>query len=227
MPVFVHLTSHRNVDAIRRGGIRLVKRRIRPSGVHAMPVTRSFNISHQWVRELRRSGGGTIVGIYFRIPDDEPVEIGHYDSLHVPLSAAEAVALMLAAEGKDPAAARAADKASKAVARGRALPSSPEGFEVVIPRAIAPSEILRIRTVPQVTGWRYRPGANGARPCACICCERGAYGVTRLLRRVEEDEAAGRTPKAQLFGRPDRSWRRVEALKAARAKDGGSAEEEG
>ncbi len=218
MPVFVHLTSHRNVAAIRRGGIRLVKRRVRPSGVYAMPVTRSFNISHQWVRELRRSGGGTIVAVYFRVPDDEPVEIGHYGSLHLPLPAAEAAALMLAAEENDPATARATDKASKAVARGRALPSSPEGFEVVIPRAIAPSEILRIARVPQVTGWRYRPGANGTPPCACICCERGGYGIDRLLRSVEADEAAGRQPKATLFGRPERSWRRAERLKAGRTK---------
>ena len=220
MPVFVHLTSHRNVAAIRRGGIRLVKRRVRPSGVHAMPVTRSFNISHQWVRELRRGGGGTIVAVYFRIPDDEPVAIGHYGSLHLPLSAAEAAALMLAAEDRDPGNARAADKASKAVARGRALPSSPEGYEVIIPRAIAASEILRVAAVPQVTGWRYRPGANGAPPCACICCERGSYGAAKLLRSVEAAEAAGRQPRATLFGRPERSWRRVERLKAERPKRG-------
>ena len=29
MPVFVHLTSHRNVPSIRRGGIALRKRRLR------------------------------------------------------------------------------------------------------------------------------------------------------------------------------------------------------
>jgi hypothetical protein len=67
-----------------------------------------------------------------------------------------------------------------------------------------------------VTGWRYRPGAHGAPPCACICCERGNYGVGRLLRSVEQAEAAGRVPKATLFGRPERSWRRAERMKAAR-----------
>ena len=218
MPVFVHLTSHRNLASIRRGGLGLVKRRFRPRGVHAMPVTRNFYVSHQWVRELRRQGGGTIVAVYFRIPDDEPVEVGHYDSCHVPMSAAEAAALVSAAAERDPVQARAADRESKAVARGRSLPSSPEGFEVVVPRPIRSSEILRVKPVPQVSGWRYRPGAHGGPPCACLCCERGQYGIGRLLRAVEEDEAAGRTPKATLFGRPESSHRRVARLAAARDK---------
>jgi hypothetical protein len=213
MPIFVHLASHRDIASIRRGGIRAV----RPSGkVHAMPVTRNFSISHQWVRELRRGGGGTIVGIYFRIPDDERVEVGHFDSSHVSMSAAEGVARMLSAETNDPVAARALDAKSKAVKAGRALPPSPEGFEVVIGRSIRPSEIVRIKAVPQVVGWRYRPGANGTAPCVCICCERGAYGVGKLLRTADEREAAGLKPKATIFGRPERSFRRITRLTAER-----------
>jgi hypothetical protein len=201
MPVFVHLTSHRNVAAIRRGGIGLIKRRLRPRGVYALPVTPNFSISHQWLRELKRDGGGTIVGIYFRVPDGETVEVGHYDSLHCEMSAAEASALLREAERRDPAAARAADEKSKAVQRKRVLPSSPEGFEVVIPRRIAPSEILKVKALPQVVGWRHRPGANGTPPCVCMCCERGRYGIRKLLRAVETQEASGRQPKASVFGR--------------------------
>src|SRR4051812_11204095 len=166
MAMFVHLASHRDIASIRRGGIHGDRR---SGSVHAMPVTRNFSISHQWVRELRRGGGGTIVGVYFRIPDDEQVEVGHYHSTHVTMSAAEAVALMLGAERNDPVTARASDARSKGVKTGRALPSSPEGFEVVIARSIKPAEIVRIRAVPQVVGWRYRPGANGTAPCLCIC----------------------------------------------------------
>ena len=210
MPVFVHLTSHRNIPAIRRGGIVPNRERFRERSVFALPVTPNFQISHQWLRELRRHGGGTIVGVYFRIPDDEPVEVGHYGGLRRPMSAAEAAALMLAAEARDPAAARADDKASKAVSRGRVLPSSPEGYEVVIPRAIGVREIIRIKALPQVVGWRYRPGANGAPPCACICCERGGFGISRLLRRVEEAERRGRATKVNLFGRSEASFRRGE-----------------
>lgn len=216
MPVFVHLTSHRNVAAIRRGGIALVKRRLRPRGVYAMPVTRNFQVSHQWLREMKRHGGGTIVAIYFRVPDDEPVEVGHYNSLHRPMTAAEAAALMLDAETRDPVAERVRDKASRAVRRNAALPSSPEGYEVVIPRRIEPNEIIRVKSLPQVVGWRYMPGANGRPPCTCLCCERGSYGIRKLLRRVEEAEAGGRPTKVTMFGREDDSFRRVEHLRERR-----------
>ena len=81
------------------------------------------------------------------------------------------------------------------------MPSSPEGFEVIVPRVIAPSEIVRVKALPQIVGWRYRPGANGSPPCICMCCERGSYGVGKLLRGVEEAEAAGRPSRTTIFGR--------------------------
>ncbi|HYF23766.1 MAG TPA: hypothetical protein VD929_10255 [Caulobacteraceae bacterium] len=200
MTVFVHLTSHRNLPAIRRSGIKPARR---AEAIYALPVTRNFQIAHQWLRELKRDGAGEIFGVYFRLPGDEPVRVGHFGSAHVEMTAAEAVALMMQAETRDPSAAREEDRASKAVARGRRLPSSPEGFEVLVPRRIEPSEIVRVKALPQVVGWRYRPGANGAPPCACLCCERGRYGIGKLLRRVEENEAAGRADKATLFGRDE------------------------
>ncbi|HEX6747500.1 MAG TPA: hypothetical protein VF092_09455 [Longimicrobium sp.] len=216
MPVFVHLTSQRNLASIRRGGIGRRKRRLGPRGVYALPVTRNFYVSHQWLRELKRSGGGTIVGVYFRIPDDEVVEVGHYGRGHVSMTAAEAVALMLEAEKRDPVTAREQDLQSKAVQRGRRLPSSPEGYEVVIPRVVEPAEIIRVKALPQVVGWRYRPRANGRPPCTCICCERGTYGVGKLLRRVEEAEAAGEPTKITMFGRETDSFARVERMRAKR-----------
>ena len=220
MPVFVHLTSHRNVAAIRRGGIGLIKRRFRPRGVYAMPVTRNFYVSHQWLRELRRTGGGTIVAVYFRVPDDEPVEVGHYNSLHVTMTAAEAAGLLMAAETRDPAAERTRDRESKAVRRGRRLPSSPEGYEVVIPRRIEPREIIRVKALPQVVGWRHRPGAHGPPPCTCLCCARGEYGIRKLLRRVEEAEASDTPTRLVVFGRENDSFRRVERLRARRGEGG-------
>ncbi len=219
MATFVHLTSHRNLPGIRRGGIGFVKKDgWRPDRIYALPVTRKFNIAHQWLRELRRMGGGTIAGVYFRIPDDEMVEVSHFNGTQVAMRAAEAVALMLAAEQRDPAAARVADKASKAVQRRRALPSSPEGFQVTIARPIARSEILRFKMLPQVTGWRYMPGANGTPPCGCVCCLKGSFGIRKLERRLEADEAAGRTPKFQLFGREEASFARVERLRRGAPK---------
>jgi hypothetical protein len=220
MPVFVHLTSQCNVASIRRGGIGLRKRLFRPRGVYAMPVTRNFYISHQWLRELRRLGGGTIVAVYFRVRDDEPVEVGHYDSLHRTMTAAEAAGLLMAAETRDPAAERARDRASKAVRGGGRLPSSPEGYQVIIPRRIEPREIVRVKALPQVVGWRYKPGANGTPPCTCICCSRGEYGIRKLLRRVEEAEASEKPTRIDMFGREEDSFRRVERLCKRREKGG-------
>lgn len=209
MPVFVHLASERNLALIRRRGIAAG----RAGGVFAMPVTRNFQVSHQWLRELKRHGGGTIVGVYFRLPDDEPVEVGHFGGAHVRTTAADAVRLMLGAERNDPAAARAHDaeaeaKWTKRQKRGRnrhEIPppqrTSPEGYEVVVPRGIDTGEILRFKALPQVVGWRYRPGAHGKPPCACLCCEKGTWGIRRLERRVEEDERRGRRSKVTLFGR--------------------------
>lgn len=206
MPVFVHLTSHRNLPAIRRSGLRSPRR---GQALHAMPVTRNFHISHQWLRELRRGGRGTIVGVYFRLPDEELVEIGHYDGLRVAMPAAQAAALMLDAETRDPAPARGQDERSRAVQRRRALPSSPEGYEVLVSGPIHPSRIVRVKVLPQVVGWRYRPGSNGRPPCLCLCCERGRYGLRKLAGKVAEAEAAGRTAPATLFGRDERSFERA------------------
>jgi len=213
VPVFVHLTSHRNLKAIRRGGLSLGRNAGRPRGVYALPVTLNFQISHQWVRELRRLAGGTIVGVYFRVSDDEPVEVGPYSGPHRTMRAAEAVALMLQAERRDPSAARAADAGRKPKDRRRTLPSSPEGFEVIVPRAIAPGEILRVKPLPQTVGWRYRPGANGTPPSACLWAERGSWGLRRLERAVEQAEAAGRKPRITLFSRDVSASRKARRIK--------------
>ena len=168
-------------------------------GVYAMPVSPSFYLSHQWLRELRRGRAGVIVAVYFRIPDDEPVEVGHYNSRHVAMTAAAAAGLIMAA-GRD--------------GTGRGA----EGYQVVIPRRIAPSEITRVKALPQVVGWRYFPGSKGRPPCACLCCDRGQYGIRRLLNAVEDAEAAGRPTKIVVFGREDDSFQRVERLRAKRRR---------
>jgi len=212
MPVFVHLTSHRNAPSILRAGIGPRKRRCRKGGVFAMPVTRNFYVTHQWLRELKR-GGGTMVGVYFRLPDDEPVQVGHYGQVHVAMTAAEAVAFFMAAEGREPFAGGVRARRSEASRRERRRPSSPEGYEVIVPRKVERSELLRVKALPQVVGWRYFPRANGQPPCVCLCCERGRYGVRKLLRAVEEAEAGGRPAKAILFGRGEDSFRRVARLR--------------
>jgi hypothetical protein len=167
MPMFVHLAPESRVTRIRRNGIsRLRKPRgDRPAGIFAVPVTRNFYISHQWLRELKRRGQGAIAGIYFRIPDAEVVWVGHYNQAHRPMTAAEAVGEFESSEDR-------------------------EGWEVIIPRRVTVKEIRRTRSLPQVVGWRYYPGANGRPPfCTCPYCTRGAYGARRLRERLGPPEA--------------------------------------
>lgn len=146
MAMFVHLTPEKNVKAILRAGIRRLRERSqRPGGVYAMPVTRNFYVSHQWLRELKRNGQRTICAVYFRIPDGEEVWVGHYSQNHRSMTAAEAGAIMLSTESR-------------------------EGYEVVIPRKITEHEIHRVRHLRQVVGWRYMPDAHRLSTCMCIVC---------------------------------------------------------
>lgn len=202
MPVFVHLTSEKNIPSILRNGIRFEKiNGFRRDSIYAMPVTRNFYVSHQWLRELKKYGQRTYVAVYFRLPDDEPVELGHYCGRRFQMTAAEATGVLMQIENNDPASSRERDENSKAIARGRAMPSSPEGYEVTIGRPIGAKEILRIKAVPQVLGWRHRPGAHGNAPSVCLCCERGTYGISKMRKRVEEDERKGKKTKIIMFGR--------------------------
>jgi hypothetical protein len=161
MAMFVHLTAEKNVRAIARNGISRLRKLSRyPAGIFAMPVTRNFYISHQWLRELKRRGCRSIVGVYFRIADEDMVWVGHYNQPHQSMTAAQALALI-------------ADQ------------KTPEGYQVIVPRRIASNEIHRVRQLPQVVGWRYQPGAHGKKPCPCPICVRGSYGARRIRKKYE------------------------------------------
>jgi hypothetical protein len=162
MAMFVHLAPESRIALIRRNGIRRLRRPVGdfPGGVFAVPVTRSFYVSHQWLRELKRRNAGTIAGVYFRVPDEERVWMGHYNQGHRWMSAAEAVAEFMAAVDA-------------------------KGWEVVIPRRIEAAEVHRVRRLPQVVGWRFSPAAKGKPPfCTCKFCTRGEYGARRLRERL-------------------------------------------
>lgn len=161
MTMFVHLAPETRSSLIRRNGVRRLRKAFHTSarGVFAVPVVRNFFISHQWCRELRRRSKGQIVGIYFRIPDTEGVWVGHYGQVHRQMTAARASAEFM----------QAVDR---------------QGWEVIIPRPIDSSEIHRIRSLPQVVGWRFLPGAKGRIPCTCRFCTRGDYGARKLRERL-------------------------------------------
>ena len=161
MALFVHLAPQKSAESIRRNGInRLRKAYVPTPGIYAMPVLRNFFVSHQWLRELKRGRAGPIVGVYFRIPDEQEVWMAHYRHAHQQMTAAEAAGVLMHSEVS-------------------------EGFEVIIPRKILPKEIHRIRTLRQVIGWRYYPGAHGRKPCGCSFCQRSQYGAKKLRRAYE------------------------------------------
>ncbi len=126
-----------------------------------MPVSRRFHASHQWLRELKRSGARSISAVYFRVPDEEPVWFGRFGREHAGLTASEAAG------------------------RFEVL-DAPEGYEILLPRRVEPREIVRARELPQVIGWRYYPGAHGARPCGCPgCLGKGEIRSRAIRERYE------------------------------------------
>lgn len=140
---------------------RMLRRGIRAGrGVYCLPVMESYFVSHQWLRELKRGGARTLVAVHFRLPDEEPVLVGRFDQEH------EETTL------------------GRAVRRIREAPS-PLGFEVIVPRAIAAKELLAVREVPQVSGWRFYPEAKGRPPCTCRWCNRGEIKAGERWRAEE------------------------------------------
>lgn len=165
MAMFVHLTAAANAPRIRRAGVRAVSHgRDGGRGVYCFPVLPSYTLTHQWLRELARfHPGGALAAVHLRLDDEQEVLAGPYHG-----------------HARD---ARRPMRAAEAVRRIGAL-ADPRGWEVFLPRAVGAREVHRIRAVPQVTGWRYLPGAHGTRPCTCFGCRvRGEYGARRLRER--------------------------------------------
>lgn len=125
-----------------------------------MPVTRNFQVTHQWLREMKQARhGGPMVGVYFRIDDSEIVHVGRYNQEHQQMTAAEALARIMAE-------------------------TTMTGLQVIIPRSIAAKEITRIRRLPQTVGWRHYPGAHGHKPMACECCQKGAFNSRKIREKL-------------------------------------------
>lgn len=60
MPILVHLADERVVTSIRKNGIKIGKDQ---QGIFCMPVLQNFYVSHQWLRELKRGGARTFIGV--------------------------------------------------------------------------------------------------------------------------------------------------------------------
>lgn len=164
MAQLVHLTPEKNARRIRRAGIAMGDSSGSRPGVYCTPVLPSYTLSYQWLRELRRGGQRAFVAVHFRIDDDQPVRVGHYNDIN-PLrtTAAEAIGAIWHCD-------------------------DPRGYEIVVPRPIRPSELTKVRRFSQVNGWRYFPDAHGRRPCTCpVCLTRGEYKAADIRRRYPYD----------------------------------------
>ena len=157
MPTLVHIADVKEIAAIRRNGIKISKRR---TGIYCMPVTPDFFVSHQWLRELKRSGVRTLCAVYFRLPSEEIVFAGRYNAEHREIPLFEAMREFN--EGKQQL-----------------------GYELIIPRKILPNEILSVKPLPQNVGWRFYPEAKGKPPfCTCRYCTGGGIKSNRMRKRL-------------------------------------------
>lgn len=136
----MHITPAAAARAILRAGIRPSRGEwsgYAPPGwpryyVFCAPVLPSHEATFHWMRELTR-WRGRCAAVQFRIPDDQPVLVGHYGQAHAAVTAAEAVARFQ-----------------------RAAPA-PRGLQVMIPRRVDAREITRLRKVPNFIGWTAHP----------------------------------------------------------------------
>ncbi len=159
MPLLVHLADERDSAAIKKNGIKPGKGR---RGIFCMPVTQSFYISHQWLRELKRRGVRSYVGVYFKIDSDTMVYAGKYHEEHKHMAL------------------------GKAIKQFRSM-KDPLGYELLIDRKIEAKEIESIRMLPQNMGWRYFPASHEKEmSCACpMCLPRGEIKAKRLRDKLE------------------------------------------
>jgi hypothetical protein len=162
MARFIHLTDERLLPRLKKSGIRTTfwgREKLRC--VYATPVLQDFQISHQWLRELKRRGIRTIGVIQFKISDEEEVLVGRFNEQPISVAAAQAVKVFM---------------------------DHPTGLglQVLICRRIEAREITRTYVPTQIIGWRYFPEAHGKPPfCGCEFCQRGLIKNRKIRERYE------------------------------------------
>lgn len=172
MPILVHLADEREAANIKRNGILIGKQR---QGIFCMPVLQNFYLSHQWLRELKRRGVRTFVGIYFRVDSKSKVFAGKYNEEHKYITLGEAIKEIQSVD-------------------------DPLGYEIIIDRKIEAKAIQKIKNIPQNIGWRYYPGAKGQRPCSCAYCIKSSIKGGRIRKKYGTEEG-NKVPYRQLLNR--------------------------
>jgi hypothetical protein len=124
-----------------------------------MPVLPNFYVTHQWLRELKRNGVKTFIGVYFKVDSAELVFAGKWNEPHKHITLGEAIKEIMTLE-------------------------DPLGYELIVDRKIEPNEIEKVKSLPQTIGWRYWPYSKGKRPfCSCEYCIRSSIKANRIRER--------------------------------------------
>jgi hypothetical protein len=160
MPQLIHLTDERLMKRLEKSGIRRTTWGAKIRCVYATPVLRDFQVSHQWLRELKNKGIRTIGAVQFKIPDEEEVMVGRYNEEPRIVTAAQAVKIFM-------------------------QHSTGLGLQILILRRIEPKEITRTYVPKQVIGWRYYPEAHGKNPCGCDYCQRGLIKNQKIQEKYK------------------------------------------
>ncbi|MCG8313961.1 MAG: hypothetical protein MI976_12155 [Pseudomonadales bacterium] len=192
MAVLVHITSIDNEKSIKRAGIKPGPSQV----VFFMPHLKEFLISNQWARELKRAGIKNFAAVDFKIPNDEVVWFGKYNSQHEQVELGAAISILMETEDK-------------------------LGYEFFIERKIEPKEILKFRKIAKPMGWRYEPDAHGKKPCPCpMCLQPGGY-KTNKLKEVYSEQMS-RSEAKEIIGSSDDEdelWEAVRRLQGKWKKD--------
>lgn len=161
MPTLVHLADEREAANIKRNGIKIGKQR---QGIFCMPVLQNFYLSHQWLRELKRRGVKTFVGVYFKVDSRTKVFAGKYNTEHKNIELGQAIKEIQTMD-------------------------DPLGYEIIIDRKVEAKKIEKIKSLPQNIGWRYKPRANGEKPCSCDYCIKSTIKANRIREKYGRKES--------------------------------------
>ncbi len=157
MTTLIHITNADLENTIKNNGIKTGKY---SNIVFFMPVTKNHLISHQWARELKRSGIKNFIAVYFKINKTDQVWHGLYHQQHKK------------------------DSINSAVAEFNQLEDQ-LGYEFYIDRKIEAKEITKIKTIKKPMGWRYSPKAHGTNPCGCpMCLQFGGFKTKQFREDV-------------------------------------------
>lgn len=157
MPTLVHLADERATRKILKFGIKIGKY---AGGIFCMPVLPNFYVSHQWLRELKRNGVKTFIGVYFKVDSSQLVFAGKWNEAHKHITLGQAIKEIMTFE-------------------------DPLGYELIIDRNIEPNQIKKVKSLPQTIGWRYWPYSKGKRPCSCEYCIRSSIKGNRIRERFD------------------------------------------